>query len=172
MPRLITLVIAVGVVAFATGGCRDATALPTAPAGAAPGAHLVVRTNGSQPAVSGPAENFTGAVVVTPLFQATETTRASGASVTFAPGARSAWHSHPAGQTLIVDAGMGWVQEWGGPKLEIRPGDVVWTPAGVKHWHGATPTSQLTHTAIQEQVDGRAVDWMEHVGDEQYRGGR
>jgi quercetin dioxygenase-like cupin family protein len=106
---------------------------------------------------------------VTPLFQPTVHTRASGGSVAFEAGARSAWHSHPAGQTLIVTSGMGWVQEWGASKQEIKAGDVVWTPPGVKHWHGATATDRMTHTAIQEQVDGTAVDWMEQVSDEQYR---
>jgi quercetin dioxygenase-like cupin family protein len=127
-----------------------------------------VPRNGSQPAVNGPDENFTGRVVVQPLFGATEHTRASAGQVTFAPGARSAWHSHPAGQHLIVTSGVGWVQGWGGEKQEIRPGDVVWTPPGVKHWHGATPTNGMTHIAIQEQVNGKNVDWMEQVTETQY----
>ena len=127
-----------------------------------------VTRNGSQPAVNGAAETFTGEVVVQPLFGATAHTRASAGQVTFAPGARSAWHSHPAGQHLIVTSGVGWVQGWGGEKQEIRPGDVVWTPPGVKHWHGATPTNGMTHIAIQEQVNGKNVDWMEQVTETQY----
>ena len=104
----------------------------------------------------------------TRCFQAHDPARAAGASVTFEPGARTAWHTHPLGQTLIVTAGCGWVQRWGGPVEEIRPGDVVWFPPGVKHWHGATPTTAMTHIAIQEKLDGKVVDWMEHVTDEQY----
>ena len=128
-----------------------------------------IQRQGSQPATPGQAENFTGSAMVTPLFQATETTRAAGASVTFQPGARTAWHSHPAGQTLIVTSGTGWVQQSGGPKQEIKAGDVVWTPPGVKHWHGATTSQAMTHIAIQEQVNGKVVDWQEHVTEEQYR---
>lgn len=124
--------------------------------------------SGSRPTVVGPAERFVGHVVVAPLFEPTAHTRAGGGQVTFAPGARTAWHRHPAGQTLIVTAGVGWVQSWDGEKMEIRPGDVVWTPPGVKHWHGATTTSGMTHIAIQENVDGKVVDWMEQVTDEQY----
>ena len=106
-----------------------------------------------------------------PAVQATDPARASGASVTFEPGARTAWHTHPLGQTLIVTAGCGWAQRWGGPIEEIRPGDVVWFPPGEKHWHGATPTTAMTHIAIQEQLDGKAVDWLEQVSDEQYQAG-
>ena len=106
---------------------------------------------------------------VEPLFPVNSPSRTSGGSVTFEPGARSAWHTHPLGQTLIVTAGTGWVQQWGGEKQEIRPGDVVWTPPGVKHWHGATPTTAMTHIAIQETLDGKNVEWMEKVSDEQYR---
>jgi len=129
--------------------------------------HLVITRRGSQPTTKGSPENFTGSVVITPLFAATDHTRAAGASVTFEPGARTAWHTHPAGQTLIVTSGTGWVQEWGGEKQEVKPGDVMWTPPGVKHWHGATTTSALTHIAIQERVDGKVVDWMEPVTDQQ-----
>jgi len=130
---------------------------------------MEIKRNGSQPSGSGPAEYFTGPVRVDPLFQAPDPARASGASVTFEPGARTAWHTHPLGQTLIVTFGLGWVQHWGGPVEEIRPGDVVWFPPGEKHWHGATPTTPMTHIAVQEKLDGKAVDWMEHVSDEQYR---
>jgi quercetin dioxygenase-like cupin family protein len=129
---------------------------------------LVIQRAGSEPSVQGPAERFTGAVRVDPLFPARNPGRTTGGSVTFEPGARSAWHTHPLGQILIVTAGVGRVQEWGGPVQEIRPGDIVWTPAGVKHWHGAAPTTAMTHIAIQEQHDGKTVDWMEKVSDEQY----
>jgi quercetin dioxygenase-like cupin family protein len=125
-----------------------------------------IKRNGSQPSGNGPAEWFTGNVRVDPLFQPNESTRASGASVTFEPGARSAWHSHPLGQTLVVTSGCGRVQSWGGPIEEIRPGDVVWCPPGEKHWHGAAPTTAMTHIAIQEYLDGKAADWMEQVSDE------
>ena len=123
---------------------------------------------GSQPSAKGPADWFTGTVRIDPLFQANAPARAAGASVTFEPGARTAWHTHPLGQQLIVTAGLGWTQYWDGTKEEIRPGDVVRCPPGVKHWHGATPTTAMTHIAIQEALDGKAVEWMEKVTDEQY----
>jgi quercetin dioxygenase-like cupin family protein len=123
---------------------------------------------GSQPSQKGPAARFTGTVRIDPLFKANSPARTSGGSVTFEPGARSAWHTHPLGQTLIVTAGVGRVQRWGGQIQEIRPGDVVCTPPGVKHWHGASPTTAMTHIAIQEAQDGKVVDWMEKVSDEQY----
>jgi 4-carboxymuconolactone decarboxylase len=122
----------------------------------------------SQPSRQGPAENFTGSVRVDPLFAANGASRASGAYVTFDAGARSAWHSHPLGQTLVVTAGSGRVQSGGGPIQEIRPGDVVRIPPGLKHWHGASPDSAMTHLAIQERVDGKTVDWLEKVSDAQY----
>ena len=125
--------------------------------------------SGSQPSNKGPADWFTGTVRIDPLFPAKAPARAAGASVTFEPGARTAWHTHPLGQTLIITAGFGWVQQEGGPVEEVRPGDVVWFPPGVKHWHGASPTTAMTHTAIQEALDGKVVDWLEHVSDEQYR---
>ena len=128
-----------------------------------------IKRSGSQPSGKGPAEYFTGAVRIDPLFEAPDPARAVGASVTFEPGARTAWHSHPLGQTLIVTAGRGRVQRWGGPIEGIGPGDVIWFPPGEKHWHGATPTTAMTHIAIQEQLDGKAVDWMEKVSDEQYQ---
>jgi quercetin dioxygenase-like cupin family protein len=124
---------------------------------------------GSRPSSKGPTEYFTGSVRIDPLFQAPDPARVRGASVTFDPGARTAWHTHPLGQTLIVTAGFGWVQREGGPVEEIRPGDVVWFPPGEKHWHGATATTGMTHTALQEALDGKVVDWMEKVSDEQYR---
>lgn len=123
-------------------------------------------------ASKGPEANFTGQVSVEMLFPANAPARAAGASVTFEPGARSAWHTHPLGQTLIVTSGTGWVQQEGGQKQEIKPGDVVWTPPGVKHWHGATATDRMTHIAIQEALDGKMVEWMEKVSDEQYRSSR
>ena len=129
---------------------------------------MEIKRNGAQPSVRGPADWFTGTVRIDPLFQPNDSRRASGAMVTFEPGARTAWHTHPLGQTLIVTAGFGWVQREGGPIEEIRPGDVVWFAAGEKHWHGAAPTTAMTHIAIQEQLDGKVVDWMEKVSDEQY----
>ncbi len=129
---------------------------------------MELKVNGSQPSGKGPAEYFTGAVRVDPLFQAPDPARVAGAQVTFEPGARTAWHTHPLGQTLVVTAGCGLAQRSGGPIIEIRPGDVLWIPPGEKHWHGASPTTALSHLAIQERLDGRAVDWLEQVTDEQY----
>ena len=126
---------------------------------------------GSQHSAKGPAHWFTGTVRVDPLFNAPEPARVAGASVTFEPGARTAWHMHPLGQTLIVTAGCGRVQRAGGSVEEIRPGDVVWFPPGEKHWHGASPTSAMTHIAVQEAQNGKTVDWMEKVTDAQYQAG-
>ena len=128
-----------------------------------------IKRNGSRPSGTGPAEYFTGSVRIDPLFQASAPARVVGASVTFEPGARTAWHTHPLGQTLIVTAGCGWAQHDGGPVEEIRPGDVVWFPPGERHWHGATATTAMTHIAIQEALDGKTVHWLEKVSDEQYR---
>lgn len=133
---------------------------------------MEIKRCGSRPSAKGPEEYFTGTVRVDPLFEATDPARARGASVTFEPGARTAWHTHPLGQTLIVASGVGRVQKWGGPIEEIRPGDVVWFEPGEKHWHGASPTGAMTHIAIQEALDGKVVDWMEKVSDEQYNGKR
>src|SRR5918993_246018 len=130
---------------------------------------MQITRNGSQPSRKGPAEWFTGTVRIDPLFQAPLPARGNGASVTFEPGARTAWHTHPLGQTLIVTSGVGRAQRWGGPIEEIRPGDVVWFPPNVKHWHGATATTAMTHIAIQEKLNGSPVTWMEKVTDEQYR---
>ncbi len=127
-----------------------------------------IKRSGSQPSGKGPAEYFTGTVRIDPLLNPPAPARVLCASVTFEPGARTAWHTHPLGQTLIVTAGCGRVQRWGGQIEEIRPGDVVWIPPSEKHWHGAAPTTALTHIAIQEQLDGKAADWMEHVSDQQY----
>jgi quercetin dioxygenase-like cupin family protein len=130
---------------------------------------MEIQRIGSKASVKGPAEYFTGAVRVDPLFQANAPSRTSGGSVTFEPGARSAWHTHPLGQVLIITAGCGWIQREGSPIEEIHPGDVVRIPPGEKHWHGATPTTGMTHIAIQEEVDGKVGDWLEKVSDEQYR---
>jgi quercetin dioxygenase-like cupin family protein len=129
---------------------------------------MEIKRNGSQPSRKGPAEYFTGVVRVDPLFQAPDPARVAGASVTFEPGARTAWHTHPLGQTLVVISGCGRAQREGAPIEEIRPGDVVWFPPGEKHWHGASPTTAMTHIAIQEALNGKTVDWMEKVSDEQY----
>jgi quercetin dioxygenase-like cupin family protein len=129
---------------------------------------MELKRNGSRPSASGPAECFTGRVRVDPLFTAPGPARVSSASVTFEPGARSNWHTHPLGQTLIVTCGCGFVQSWGGPLRILRAGDVVWCPPGEKHWHGAAPTTSLTHIAVQEALNGKVVDWMETVTDEQY----
>jgi quercetin dioxygenase-like cupin family protein len=128
----------------------------------------IIRT-GSQPSGVGPAEWFSGTVRIDPLFGANGVRRGAAASVTFEPGARTAWHTHPLGQTLIVTAGFGLVQREGGPVEQIRPGDVVWFPPNEKHWHGASPTTAMTHIAIQENLDGKVVDWLEHVSDAQYK---
>lgn len=132
---------------------------------------MEIKRSGSQPSGKGPAEYFTGSVRMDPLFQTSEPARAVGLSVTFEPGARTAWHTHPLGQTLIVTAGCGLVQSWGGPVVKIRPGDVVWCPPGEKHWHGATSTTGMTHIAVLEQLAGKTVDWLEHVTDEEYAAG-
>jgi quercetin dioxygenase-like cupin family protein len=154
--RVLTLLVLLSIVA--TAGMTDVAARDHAALQA-----VTIARNGSRPSLTGPAQNFTGAVRVDPLFDAKEPSRVSGAYVTFAPRARSAWHTHPNGQTLIVTAGSGRVQRWGGSIQEIRPGDVVSIPPGQKHWHGASPTTAMTHIAIQENVE-----WMAHVTDEQY----
>lgn len=147
-----------------TGGARTATRA----ANAADSQNMKLVRHGSQASTKGPAQNFTGSVRVDPLFGANAPSRTTGAYVTFEPGARSAWHSHPLGQTLVVTAGVGRVQSWGGAVQELRPGDVVWTPPNVKHWHGASPTNAMTHMAISDQMAGKAVEWMEKVTDAQY----
>src|SRR3989441_10920935 len=129
---------------------------------------MTITPNGSQRSNKAPEQYFTGSVRIDPLFQPKALSSVSASCVTFEPGARSAWHTHPLGQTLIVTAGTGWVQQQGGEKQEIKPGDVIWTPPGVKHWHGATATTAVTHIAIQEFVNGKNVEWMEKVSDEQY----
>ena len=129
---------------------------------------MEIKRSGSQPSIKGPAEWFTGTVRIDPLFAEADPSRVSGALVTFEPGARTAWHTHPLGQRLIVTAGCGWVQCSGGPKREIRAGDVVVCPPGEKHWHGATPTTAMSHIAVQESLNGKPVDWLEHVSDDEY----
>jgi quercetin dioxygenase-like cupin family protein len=133
---------------------------------------MEIRRSGSQASSKGPEEYFTGAVRLDSLFTAPEPARAVGAHVTFEPGARTAWHTHPLGQTLIVTSGLGRAQRWGGPIEEIRPGDVVWFAPGEKHWHGASPATAMTHIAIQERLEGKTVDWLEKVTDEQYQPGK
>jgi quercetin dioxygenase-like cupin family protein len=130
---------------------------------------LEIKRSGSEPSRKGPAEWFTGTVRIDPLFQAPEPARVSAGMVTFEPGARTAWHTHPLGQTLLTVSGLGWVQREGGPIEDVRAGDVVWFPPGLKHWHGASPANAMTHIAIQESLNGKNVDWLEKVTDEQYR---
>ena len=132
---------------------------------------MEIKRNGTRPSVKGPDNYFTGNVRIDPLFDATEPAPTSGAYVTFEPGARSAWHTHPLGQVLIVTSGAGWTQCWGGRIVEIRAGYVIHCPPGHKHWHGATPTTAMTHIAVQEALNGKAVEWMEKVTDEQYLAG-
>jgi quercetin dioxygenase-like cupin family protein len=130
---------------------------------------MEIKRAGSHPSGKGPADWFTGAVRIDPLFTAPDPAFVQGALVTFEPGARTAWHTHRLGQTLIVTAGLGWAQHDGGPVEEIRPGDVVWFAPGEKHWHGASPTTGMSHIAIQEKRDGRVVDWLDHVTEAQYQ---
>jgi quercetin dioxygenase-like cupin family protein len=148
---------------MANGAARQ-----TAPAAQNPQAISIARS-GSLQSTKGSAQYFTGTVQIQQLFAAHDPSRTSGGSVTFEPGARSAWHTHPFGQILIVTEGAGWIQQWGGPIQEIRKGDVIWIPPGVKHWHGAAPTTSMTHIAIQEQLNGKAVNWLEKVTVDQYR---
>jgi quercetin dioxygenase-like cupin family protein len=166
MKQSIALVATLLVILSSRSEAQQVPGVPSDPDGRT----LVISPATARPTTAGPSENFTGSVQVTPLFQPAPPSRAGGASVTFQPGARTAWHTHPLGQTLIVKAGTGWVQQEGGEKREIRPGDVIWTPPGVKHWHGASPTGAMTHTAIHETQDGTPVTWLEHVSDEQYLG--
>ncbi len=169
MTRRRMLIATGGLAALAAAGSAAAeTPTPTVPTRRGNGT-MEIRRNGSQPSRKGPAEYFTGAVRIDPLFEGPDPARVTCGCVTFEPGARTAWHTHPLGQTLIVTYGLGWTQCRGGPVEEIRPGDVVWCPPGVKHWHGSTPTTAMTHIAVQEALNGKNVDWMERVGDEQYR---
>jgi quercetin dioxygenase-like cupin family protein len=133
---------------------------------------MEIRRSGSRQSSQGPSDWFTGTVHIEPLIEAADPARVRGASVTFEPGARTAWHTHPLGQTLIVTSGLGCAQREGGPIEEIRPGDVVWFAPNEKHWHGAMPTTTMTHIAVQEALEGKTVEWMEHVSDEEYNGKR
>lgn len=161
MSRRHTLALASGLMTLA-GGAALAQPLEG-------NATMQIRRAGSQPSGKGPANYFTGGVRVDPMFPANAPSRVNGGHVTFEPGARSNWHTHPLGQTLIITSGLGWVQREGGAIEEVRPGDVVWFPPGLKHWHGATPATAMTHIAVQEALDGKNVDWLERVSDEQYR---
>ena len=169
MKRITLVAAAFFLLASAASRATESTspASSTSSAEAGKTSQMVVSV-GSRPSTKGPNEYFTGDVRVSPLFSANASTPMSGAYVTFAPGARSAWHQHPTGQHLIVTVGTGWTQEWGGPVTEIREGDVVWCPPGIKHWHGASPTEGMTHIALTGTVDGKNVEWMEKVNDEQY----
>jgi quercetin dioxygenase-like cupin family protein len=160
---------AIAIALVAPVGAQGVPAIATEAAGPSTQQGMKFTAHGTQASVKGSAQNFTGSVRVDTLFGANAPSRTTGAYVTFEPGARSAWHSHPLGQTLVVTAGVGRVQSWNGPVQELRPGDVVWTPPNVKHWHGASPTNAMTHMAISEQQEGKAVVWMEKVSDEQYR---
>jgi quercetin dioxygenase-like cupin family protein len=173
MKRLAALAIMASMLASASVHANQTNVSPLPGAtpsdpGEASSAPRITRVS-SQPSIRGSGDYFTGSMRVDPLFPATAPSRTSGGSVTFEPGARTAWHTHPLGQTLVVTAGLGWMQQWGGPVEEIRPGDVVWIPPGVKHWHGATPTTGMTHIAITDHLDGRVAEWMEKVTDDQYR---
>lgn len=154
---------------FASAQTQAGSSAPAPPVPSLPDSQLIkIVRAGSQPASTGSEDHFTGSVRVEPLFSVHDPARAYGALVTFEPGARTAWHTHPLGQTLIVTDGTGWIQQWGGQKQEIRKGDVVWIPAGQKHWHGATASTRMSHIAIVEQLDGKGVEWMEKVSEEQY----
>jgi len=172
MQRLASLVVTMSLLASAAAHTNTVLAQAASPAspGAAQGqGELRITRAGSQPSARGSAQYFTGSVRVDMLFPATAPSRMTGGSVTFEPEARTAWHTHPVGQVLIVTAGVGWIQREGGPVEEMRPGDVVWIPPGVKHWHGAAATTGVTHIALTEEVNGQVATWMEKVSDEQYR---
>ncbi len=171
MKLLATMVTAISL--FASAAARAQVGSPSAsdasPAAPLQGSQTIkIIRNGLQLSAKGPAEHFTGAAHIDPLFSENPPGHMSGSSITFEPGARTAWHSHPLSQTLIVTAGKGWVQQWGGQIEEIRQGDAVWIPPGVKHWHGATASTSMTHIAVQESLNGKTVAWMEKVSDEQY----
>jgi quercetin dioxygenase-like cupin family protein len=164
-----TLLVFFAVALAATCQSTYSTATAQSSSSSAASTQITITPTNSQQVITGAPDRFTGSVRVQSLFDAKEPARSTGGQVTFQPGARSAWHTHPLGQILIVTDGVGWVQQWGGPVQVIRKGDVVWIPAGVKHWHGATPTTTMTHLALQEQLDGKVVDWLEKVTDDQYR---
>ena len=167
--RRCLLVGGAGSAALAVAGLGRAQALTLMTSSQPRSGTLDIKRNGSQPSRRGQAEYFTGIVRIDPLFQAPDPARVGAGQVTFAPGARTAWHTHPLGQTLIITAGLGWVQREGGPIEEVRPGDVIWIPPDLKHWHGASPATAITHIAIQESLNGKNVDWLEKVSEEQYR---
>lgn len=169
MTRLATIALGLSLLASAGTTAFAQAATPSLSGASNSSMDLRIARAGSQPSTRGPAEFFTGSVRVDPLFPATAPSRMSGGLVTFEPGARSAWHSHPVGQVLVVTAGLGWVQREGGPVEEMHPGDVVLIPPGLRHWHGAAATTGVTHIALQEQMDGHAVAWMDKVSDAQYR---
>jgi quercetin dioxygenase-like cupin family protein len=170
MKRLAATLIPLLVFACLVSRPRPAEAQADAARAASIGSSSIqITRSGTQHANKGSAERFTGSVTVEEMFPSHDPSRTSGGKVTFEPGARSVWHAHPLGQILIVTEGIGWIQQWGGSIEEIRQGDVIWIPPGVKHWHGATPTTAMTHIAIQEQLNGKAVEWMEKVTDEEYR---
>lgn len=167
--RLIAMFLSVFACVFASAQTQAGSTASAEPASSLPDSQLIkIVRAGSQPASPGPEEHFTGSVRVEPLFSAHDPARAYGSLVTFEPGGRTAWHTHTLGQTLIVTDGTGWIQQWGGQKQEIRKGDVVWIPAGQKHWHGATSSARMSHIAIVEQLNGKGVEWMEKVSEEQY----
>ena len=171
MKLLLLISISAFLVSAGTMHGQNQVATPDVPSASSPqDLHAIkITRSGSQRITEGAPAHFTGSVHVEPLFDPIDPSRTGGASVTFERGARTVWHTHPLGQTLIVTAGVGWIQQWGGSVEEIRKGDVVWIPPGTKHWHGATPTTSMTHTAITEKLDGNAVTWMEKVSDEEYR---
>ena len=174
MKRLVATILSLSVLALASADASQpsATSGGSAPQAAsnAESQMISITRIGSQPSAKGSAEYFTGVVRIDSRFQRSNPARVGGGIVTFEPGARTAWHAHPLGQTLIVTAGAGLIQQWGGPIQEMKQGDVVWIPPGVKHWHGATATTAMTHIAIAEQLAGKSAEWMEKVSDEQYRG--
>jgi quercetin dioxygenase-like cupin family protein len=167
----LAMVISVCVVSLNSSHARPQGATRVAHPAASPhDSHAIkITRNGSQKIIVGPPEHFTGSVHIQPLFDVNDPSRSVGASVTFDPGARTVWHVHPLGQTLIVTEGVGWIQQWSCPIQEIRKGDVVWIPAETKHWHGAAATTSMTHIAITEELNGEAVEWLEKVSDEEYR---
>lgn len=166
---MLTIFVLVFTAVVASGQTQAGSSAPVDSASSLPDSQLIkIVRAGSQPVSTGPEEHFTGPVRVEPLFSAHDPARAYGALVTFEAGARTAWHTHALGQTLIVTDGTGWIQQWGGQKQEIRKGDVVWIPAGQKHWHGATANARMSHIAIAEQLNGKGVEWMEKVSEEQY----
>ncbi|MBT2304667.1 cupin domain-containing protein [Variovorax paradoxus] len=171
MKRITASLAAVSLIGAAVAQTSPAPATGSAPAASSVAPQgMSISRNGTRPSAPGPAQFFAGTARIDPLFPVNAPSRMSGASVTFEPGARSNWHTHPLGQVLVVTAGFGLAQQWGKAIQELRPGDVLWCPPGVKHWHGASPTTSLTHMALQESLDGKNVEWLEAVTDQQYSG--